>query len=529
MRRFLSIWLPLWPLESRLRDRNRQTARQARPEQIGSAEQEADISAFIPFALTQSGTRGIEITAANQAAEIAGITKGMTLTDARALASNLKTEGATPDLDRSRLWQLALWCLRYSPLVTARAPDDMFIDITGCAHLFGGEEVMMADLEKRLQQFGFTCRLGLADTMGAAWAASHYGAETKNLIPHGKHLDFISSLPIAALRLSLDVQSRLQQLGLRHVKQLLDIPTPPLTTRFGPIVAERLYQATGTDPEIFDPLSPPPEYSLSHPFLEPVLFLDGISHALNDLTDRLSHLLTERQKSARQLRLNLFRIDGHLEQIIVNTSRLCHEATHMLLLFRERLSQLGEKINPGFGYDLMTLDAFDVETRQDHQSSWHGQDRKNDEPLNRLLDRFGNRFGFDQIRYWESVDSHIPERSVRHAPAKVTQNMMQPRPRPPLRPLILLPHAAPITVLAEVPDGPPIRFQWKRRDYAIIAADGPERIAPEWWREAPQGSFQTRDYYRVEDKEGYRFWIYRDGLYERNNDHPRWFIHGFFS
>jgi protein ImuB len=78
-----------------------------------------------------------------------------------------------------------------------------------------------------------------------------------------------------------------------------------------------------------------------------------------------------------------------------------------------------------------------------------------------------------------------------------------------------------------VPDGPPIRFRWRRVLHAVIRADGPERIAPEWWR-TPEGT-ATRDYYRVEDENGRRFWLYRDGLYDRETGTPRWFLHGLFA
>ncbi len=452
----------------------------------------------------------------------------MSLTDARALAVNLITDEATPELDQYRLRHLALWCLRYSPLVTIRTPDDILIDITGCAHLFGGEIEMMSDIHNRLSSFNLTTQLGLADTIGAAWAAAHY-APSKTRILSEKQRSFLAPLPISALRLNKDILAPLHRLGLRSIQQILDIPTAPLTKRFGPIVNERLQQALGSFPEIFDPLFPPPEYSLAHSFIEPVLYLDGISLALTELTQRLSHLLGQQKKAARRLHLNLFRIDGYIEQISVSTSRPCYQTSHILLLFREKLSQCGEELDAGFGYDLMSLSAFNVETRQDHQSSWNTEESRESESLNRLLDRLGNRFGFDQINYWKKRESHIPERSIQKTSAKNTPPSTVSLSDQPMRPLLLLPHAAPITVLAEVPDGPPVKFEWQRRHYSIIAAEGPERIAPEWWREAPQASFQTRDYYRVEDQNGYRFWIYRDGLYERVQDRPSWFIHGFFS
>lgn len=153
--------------------------------------------------------------------------------------------------------------------------------------------------------------------------------------------------------------------------------------------------------------------------------------------------------------------------------------------------------------------------------------------INRLLDRFGNRLGFEQITRSIPEDSHIPERSHREVPVHIdtgkTSFWMGKKSISQERPLLLFRPPEPVSVLAEVPDGPPVRFEWRRRLHHITRAEGPERIAPEWWRLEGRTSQQTRDYYRVEDRRGHRFWLYRDGLYERENDKPCWFVQGVFS
>ena len=101
----------------------------------------------------------------------------------------------------------------------------------------------------------------------------------------------------------------------------------------------------------------------------------------------------------------------------------------------------------------------------------------------------------------------------------------------PDRPLTMLERAEPIEVLAEVPDGPPKRFRWRKVTYQIIKTLGPERLAPEWWRSADLtgSASRTRDYFQAEDKEGRRFWLFRNGLYERETNSPEWYVHGVFG
>lgn len=485
-----------------------------------------------PFALIENNTRGLQIKAANPAAQKHGIACGMPLADARALYSDLIVENSTPEKDYERLKQLAIWHLRYSPLVAVHDPETIILDITGCDHLFGGEAQMLNHISKKLAHFDCTARLAITSTIGSAWAAARYGSNNHPIISSDQTKSFLKPLPVAALRLDDKTIRRLQQLGLHKIETLIEAPLAPLTTRFGVDLVNRLQQAIGERAEPLNPISPPPEYCLRHPFIEPVTQLDALEFTLTTLAEKMSLQLKSIKKGARQLEICLFRVDGHADRIAIGTSRLCHESAHILLLFQEKLSQVGEELDAGFGYDLMTLSAYHVEPLSDTQHTWHDAETKNTEAIDKLLDRFGNRFGPKSIMQFHPIESHIPE----HAFHRCRPTLMKHQDRvqhtdtsAKPRPLLLLRPSEPITVLAEVPDGPPIRFQWRRKHHRIIAAEGPERISPEWWQVHMNISQQSRDYYRVEDQDGYRFWLYRDGLHNREQDTPRWFIHGLFS
>ncbi len=347
----------------------------------------------------------------------------------------------------------------------------------------------------------------------------------------------IAPLPVEALRLLSDLSLRLKQVGIRQISSLTNAPKPPLVTRFGAELITRLEQATGQTAEIFNPITPAPIYEVRRPLMVPIRHLEAVELILEDMAADISAQLLQDNAAARRLDLFLFRVDGHVERLEARTSRLCNKAEHIELLFRERLSRLQGNIDIGFGYDILLLGVYDVEPAEEEQLNWAPLKHESgtgfsSEEISRLLDRFGNRFGFDHILHFHPFESHIPEQAVRAKAFSNNQVQSQwtaQKGKGKSRPFLLLDRVEPITVLAEVPDGPPIRFQWRRQQHEIIAADGPERIAPEWWQNAnTEHSFQTRDYYRVEDQQGRRFWLYRDGLYNREQDHPRWFMQGLF-
>jgi protein ImuB len=527
MRRFLSAWLPRWPIERR--------RWQIRPRSRNGAWLPED-AALVQVTASQHGLR---ITAATQAAERSGLRLGMPLTDARAICPSVAVETADPDGDAEALRRLALWCRRYSPWTTVHAPDGIAIEITGCAHLFGGETALLCGLEKRLDAFGLTASLAVAPTIGAAWAAARHASGARCLIPAGAVRKFLAPLPAAALRLDDHVVADLAMVGLKRIGDLLGKPRAPLAARFGPQLLQRLDQALGKEDETFHPLAPPPLYCAECRFAEPIMQMEAIEHAIERLARNLAGQLVEAGKGVRRVELELFRVDGRVERLAVRTSALCREAGHLARLFRERLDRIGDDFDAGFGFDVMTLGAFDVEpciARQDALQV-HDKGAAGPESLARLLDRFINRFGARSVTRFAPRASHVPERAMQVVPVLREEeghdwvaHLSTLQGGTHLgRPLLLLSPPEPVTALAEVPDGPPVRFVWKRISHRVTRADGPERIAPEWWLHRDGESCQTRDYYRVEDEAGRRFWLFRDGLHERKGDNPRWFMHGLFA
>ncbi len=520
MKRFLSIWLPRWPIERRYQDGLSETAK------------------TLPLALVLAGQHGLRITATNLPADKAGVSCNLSLADARAICPHLITEEADPDGDKQALRKLALWCSRYSPWTTVQGNDAIGLDITGCAHLFGGEEALLADLSAYLKKFGLTARLAIASTIGAAWALTHYGDGTSACVPHEETLKALRPLPLAALRFEDGIAQKLRQLGFKKVRDLVDQPRTPFVARFGADFIRKLDQASGREAEIFNPLLPAPQFHVEQRLAEPVSQAESIHLLTDNLTRRLSAALEQAGKTARRLTLFLYRVDGKVKTLTIRTSR--SHAARVARLFQERLDQLQEDVEAGFGFDVIALHAFDVETAASLQpvlpKSRHGRlaGSASDE-MDHLLDRFGNRFGFDKVTRFCAQESHIPEQSVKRTsvlektdgPDWAAYFEMLGRKTYLGRPLLLLDPPEPITALAEVPDGPPLRFKWRKASHKVVRSDGPERLSPEWWLSG--GSPLTRDYYRIEDENGYRFWVFREGLFGRELETPHWLIHGTFA
>lgn len=463
----------------------------------------------------------------------------MPLADARAILPSVTVETADAEGDATALNRLALWCQRYSPWTTMHTPDGIALEITGCAHLFGGEKALLTDLEKHLRAFGLTIRMAVAPTIGGAWAAARYANETPCSVTAGLLREFLAPLPVASLRLDESMLGDLAMVGLKRISDLIGKPRAPLTARFGPQLLQQLDRALGHEDETLAPLAPPPLYRAELRFAEPIVTTMAVEHAIARLAQDLAAQLIEAGRGARCVELALFRVDGHVEMLTVRTSALSREAGHLTRLFRERIEQIGDEFDAGFGFDAVTLGAFDVEVFTAEQDELQANTGQTADPTGfaRLIDRFINRFGAANIFRFAPRASHVPERSMQvltaaeekeHAPwgehLRALQGGAQLG-----RPLLLLSPPEEITALSEVPDGPPIRFVWKRVAHHVARADGPERIAPEWWLHPEGERRRTRDYYRVEDEEGRRFWLFRSGLYERGGEEPRWFIHGLFA
>ena len=521
-----------------------------------------------PFALVATGAHGVTITAVNRRAGAEGVRVSQSLADARAALPGLLTRLAEPARDRAALLALARWSGRYGPARNVDGEDGLWIDITGVAHLFAnrerrgaraadsGEAGLLADLVRRLSAFGLTARAGLADTPGAAFALARFappGQGRAVIAPAGGTHTALAGLPVEALRLEVETVILLKRLGLRRIGQLYDLPRAALARRFralpGPrqaaagssamsdTVLTRLDQALGRVPEPQRSLAEPPVHLVRRVFSEPLVSAAGIEAAVAELATELCALLDDAAEGAGRLRLCLYRADGTVAEIRAGTSGPCREPRHILKLLAEKLSSL----DAGFGLDGLTLEATSVERLAAMQPTLAARLEEGDRADPALLiDRLANRLGAERVFRLAACESHIPERAERRVPAFARAPADLPAaPRPALRPPFLFPAPEPIAVVAEVPDGPPVRFTWRRLSHRVTKATGPERIAPEWWRPLARASGaeeeaaapRSRDYYCLEDDRGARYWVFRAGLYSREAEEgpPVWYMHGLFG
>lgn len=471
------------------------------------------------------------VAAADYGALGCGIAPGMALADARALEPGLETAPADPMADAETLDRLAGWCGRYTPWVATCGRDGLWLDISGCAHLLGGEAALMDDLRDRLAGFGFTARLGLADTPGAAWALAHYGG-AERLVASGDQRAALAPLPVAALRLEGAQAAELARLGLSSVGDLYPLPRASLAARFGRGLGERLDQALGRMPEPISPRRPPPRYRAERAFAEPIGRLEDIEASLLLLLDEVCAALDKGGQGARQLIFDLFLVDGRAETLRIGTARPAREADRLARLFAEPLG----RVEAGFGIEAVALSVPVAEPLEAAQIGALAAGNDNDAaslaPLPAaLLDRLGNRLGFERVTALAAQASHLPDRAARALPAAtLEENARIDWPETPLRPLRLLARPEAIEVIATVaPHQPPAMFRWRKVKHSVRAAEGPERIAPEWWRRDAAWIGGLRDYWRIEDHDGRRFWLYCEGNGERPGEPLRWYLHGLFA
>ena len=461
--------------------------------------------------------------AINEVAALMGLSPGMPLAHARSLLTDLRVEPADIEGDGDALAALAAWCLRFAPFTAADAPCGIWIDASGCTHLFGGEEALLRSIVERLAGAGFTARAAIADTPGAAWATARHTAAPIAVVPVAGATAAMLNLPVAALRLPVATLIKLKRLGFDHVRQLAHAPRAPLSLRFGPELVERLDQACGA---LFEPLSPvlPPDMVAERlPFVEPLLSAEAFTVAIDRLTLAVCGELERRGKGARQVDLVFERVDGSHQVVRIGTARPSWNARHLARLLGERL----DHVDPGLGVDAMRL----VVTLADNLGfSQSGKsllaDHKTDADLSVLVDRLVNRLGADRVYRFADCESDVPERAVRRVPA-LSHHKNPTRTGFP-RPIRLLTPPQQVDTMSELPDRAPAMFIWRRVRHRVRRADGPERIHAEWWKRA-QEVYASRDYWQVEDENGQRFWLYRNGDGE---DHKtgdlRWYLHGFF-
>lgn len=583
----------------------------------------------LPRVIAEARNGAQRLYALNAAAEASGLHAGLSLADARARFPALAVAAADPQADARLLASLADACERYTPLLALDGPEGLLLDVTGCAHLFGGEEGMVRDLLDRLRRHGFHARAALAGTAGAAFALARFPASAARrgvVVPAEEDIaPLLAALPLAALRLDARHIEALGRLGLRRVGDLLGKPRAPLAARFGTELPDRIEAVLGLAPVALDYRFPPPVFCAERNLFDPVEQTEAVLDLTLRLAASLAQALERHGVGARRLDLALFRVDGQVTRLAVGSGRPLREPAAVRRLFAEKIATLS-CLEPGFGFDLVRLAAREVAPLVEQQPGFAAQE-DGAGALDGLIDRLSIRFGVRQVGVAVTLDSHWPEAAAGSRPAQAVgaaalvtaaraqagaagthEGMaaeatlcagfpmpcvsacgaggpatMDERQAPaggvsvisfparlsppafasrhasppqqsvpaepggwtgspdgatadtpdlcgPDRPLRLFEVPEPVEAVAEVPDGAPSHFQWRRRRHEVVRAEGPERIAAEWWRQGPAVQpAPTRDYFRVETTEGQRFWLFRSGLYGREEDTPRWFLHGLFG
>jgi protein ImuB len=479
----------------------------------------------LPLVLYEKAQSALRLHALDAAAEAGGLFPGQALADARAICPHLVAVEARPLEDAAAFQKLCERFMRYSPAVSLQRTGEAFVDVTGCERLFGGEAAILADLARRLEAAGFSAKIAVAQTPGAAFALAAAGVG--GVLAASETKAALAPLPVDVLRIDAAVAERLRRMGLKRVGQLYDMPRAPLAARFGKELLTRLDQALARETEALPLLFPAPHYYAEMRFAEPISSLDAAMERVRKLAEDLGEALLKAGKGGRRFELTFFRVDNQTARVSVRTSAATKSPAHIARLFDMRLDGLRSDIDAGFGFELLRLGAFETEKAPVLQHEAFDRAAA-DAALSELKDRLSNRLGARRVCRLELKDSHLPEEADAMVPATAPPSAASSDADPGLRrPVKILSHPEEIEALAQIPDGPPVRFSWRRVSYRLVRASGPERIADEWRR---QDSVKpTRDYYRVEDEEGRRYWIYREGLYERETGTPRWYLHGFFA
>ena len=513
LRRYLALWFPLLAIDRLQRER---------PPNPGS---NPVVSRVEPPLAVIAKLRGVaRLVAVDVKASARHLAPGLTLSDARARVPDLVVIIADPIADAELLAALAVQCERFTPQVAVLPPDGLTLDITGCEHLFGGEAALLDAVIGWLRRQRLTVVARIAPTSPAAQALARF--EAGGPMP-GDEDERLRALPVKALGIEPELVTALSRAGLKTLAELADRPAAPLAVRFGGELVSRLQQVLGHDDRRIVPLRAPPDYTVDRRFAEPLMQTDALDAILAELLAEAVVRLEARGSGGRVFEFSCFRSDGEVRRVTVETSRPSRDAKAIARLFAERLQTLADPLDPGFGFDAVRLAVPVAEPLGLLQPELDGSALVADAVAD-LVDRLVVRLGSNRVQRFVPRDTHDPVRAARLVPAQAARvvkgEWLTPETAP--RPILLYDRPHPIETIAEVPDGPPIRFRWRRVVHHVTRAEGPERIAPEWWRQAALS--RTRDYYRLEDQAGCRFWVFREGMYG-DGERPNWFLHGLFA
>lgn len=481
-----------------------------------------------PFALVDKAANALRVAALDAEALALGLTPGMTLADARAQVPHLEAWPHEATGDAALLERVLDAFSRFSPMAALDEPHGLVLDVTGCAHLFGGETGLVKTAAGLAGRLGLQSRLALARTPQTARALARFGHG--GIVTEGGDRATARCLPVAALELAPAETQALRRAGLRTMGDVDDRPRAALAARFGAGFSSHLDRILGLEDARITPVRPPAPVVADRVLMEPLATTEALETVIVDLLADTEKALETRRSGARGYRLTVFRVDGQSRRIGLGVARPIREAGIIARLFRERLAALTTPLDPGFGIDQLRMEALHLQRMDSVQTAIDERDQRA-EALDALIDRLTARLGPEAVIRVRPANSHLPEKASRLVPASQAEaddGIQWPERdpnSPPLRPLHLFDPPQPVEAVALAPDGPPARFQWRRVTHQIASAEGPERIEGEWWR---RGGGRVRDYYRVEDAEGRRFWLFRAGHFG-DEPPPRWYVHGLFA
>lgn len=479
-----------------------------------------------PLVFVAKAKGGSQLVAVDARARSLGLRSGMVLADARARLPDVRALAADAAADAAFIEHLADLALAFTPSVALDLPDGLALDITGCSHLFAGETVLAARLQKVLHGAGVSvAKLAVAPTPDMARALARFSRSSPCFANDDKR---VRALPVAALECAPEDATALRRAGLKTIADVADRPSLLFAARFTSAFTAKLARVLGEEDRRISPLREPVPYRAELRSAEPVASHDVIAGMLAELAVSVCDQLAARSMGGRVFEGTFLRADGAVRRIRVETSRPTRKSDVILRLYRDRLDVLADPLDPGFGFDLICFQAVRVEAWTESQGTFNARDSQTDE-VAQLVDRLSIMFGRDRVMRLSPVDSHIPERAQSVSPAARVAARQEwarwaMRGKGNLRPPLLYPRPHPIDVEVDHNDIP-TRFHWRRIAHRVAHLEGPERIAEEWWR--PPSGYGTRDYYRVESPDGHRFWIFRAAAIEIG-DRRRWFLHGVF-
>jgi len=468
------------------------------------------------------------IAALDRKATALGLSVGQPLANARAMIPALQVMAANAPADLKLLGRIADWCDRFTPFVALDPPRGLLLDVTGATHLFAGEKAMLDHILARLREQGFAVCGAIAGTMLAARALARH--RDGSIVPAGEDALAVAPLPIDALNLDPVTTHAFRRAGLKTIGQAAGRKRCELTARFGARLVYTLDTALARAEVPISPRHPLPDYRAERNFAEPLATEEAIRATLVALAASLSEILEKRGEGARRLEAAFFRADGIVRRIAVETGAPVRDPKIVERLFREKLAALIDPLDPGFGFDLIRLCASRVERAQAEAVDFDADAKRE---IRFLVDRLAARFGPQRILAFQPNDTHIPEAAWAAIPAQYAQatklaweKIRRPK-EAPRRPLRLFARPEPVGLLRSVPGSSAFHMRWRKTQRTVVHVEGPERIAMEWWRHnAPE---PTRDYFRVEDEEGRRYWLYRNGVLDRDGLAPQWLVHGVFA